>query len=105
MIVVTVMYPENEGATFDMDYYLSDHLKLVGDRWGDMGLKGARVLKGIAGGEPGSTAPYRVMAVVDFESLEAFQAAVGAHGEEIFDDIPNFTNITPVMQISDIAVG
>ena len=61
MIVVTVMYPESEGATFNMDYYLSDHLKLVGDRWGDMGLKGARVLKGIAGGEPGSTAPYRVM--------------------------------------------
>ena len=36
MIVVTVMYPENEGATFDMDYYLSDHLKMVGERWGGM---------------------------------------------------------------------
>ena len=50
MIVVTVMYPENEGATFDMDYYLSTHMKLVGDKWGGMGLKGARILKGIAGG-------------------------------------------------------
>ncbi|MFT5498702.1 MAG: hypothetical protein ACI9TH_004117 [Kiritimatiellia bacterium] len=105
MIVVTVMYPENEDATFDMDYYLNDHLKMVGDRWGGMGLKGARVLKGVAGGEPGSAAPYRVMAVVDFESLEAFQAAAAAHGEEIFGDIPNFTNITPVVQISDIAAG
>ncbi len=52
MIVATVMYPESEGATSDMDYYLTDHLKLVGDRWGPMGLKGARVLKGIAGGTP-----------------------------------------------------
>ncbi len=43
MIVVMVMYPENEGATFDMDYYLSTHMKLVGDKWGDMGLKGARI--------------------------------------------------------------
>ena len=105
MIVVLVMYPEGEGATFDMDYYLNTHLKLVGDKWGGMGLKGARVIKGIAGGEPGSVAPYRVIAVVDFESLEAFQAAAGAHGEEIFGDVPNFTNITPVIQISDIAAG
>ncbi len=105
MIVVTVMYPESEGATFDMDYYLTSHLKMVGERLGGMGLKGARVLKGIAGGSPGSAAPYRVMAVIDFESAEAFQAAVGAHGEEIFGDIPNFTNITPVVQISDIAAG
>ena len=105
MIVVTVMYPENEGATFDMDYYLSTHMKLVGDKWGGMGLKGARILKGIAGGEPGSAAPYRVMAVVDFESLEAFQDAVATHGEEIFGDVPNFTNITPVVQISEIAAG
>ena len=45
------------------------------------------------------------MAVVDFESLEAFQDAVGTHGEEIFGDVPNFTNITPVVQISDIAAG
>ncbi len=105
MIVVTVMYPESEGATFNMDYYLNSHLKMVEEKLGGMGLKGARVLKGIAGGTPGSAAPYRVMAVVDFESAEAFQAAVGAHGDEIFGDIPNFTNITPVVQISDIAAG
>ena len=53
----------------------------------------------------GVTEDYRVIAVVDFESLDAFQAAVGAHGEEIFGDVPNFTNITPVVQISDIAAG
>ncbi len=105
MIVVTVMYPESEGATIDMDYYLTSHLKMVGEKWGGMGLKGARVLNGIAGGTPGSTAPYRVMAVIDFESAEAFQAAVSANGDEIFGDVPNFTNITPVVQISDIAAG
>ncbi len=103
MIVVTVMYPQEEGATFDMDYYLTTHLALVGDKWGSMGMKGARVLKGVGGGEPGSPPPYQVMAVVDFESMEAFQAAVGAHGDEIFGDIPNFTNTTPVVQISDVA--
>ena len=105
MIVVTVMYPESKVATFDMDYYLNTHLKLVDDKWGGMGLRGARVLKGIASSEPGSIAPYRVMAVVAFESSEDFQAAVAAHGEEIFGDLPNFTNITPVIQISEIVAG
>ena len=50
MIVVTVMYPEKEGATFDMDYYLSNHLKLVGDKWGGMGLKGARLYASTSAG-------------------------------------------------------
>ena len=104
MIIVTVMYPESEGATFDMDYYMNKHLRMVGEKWSSMGMKGTRVLRGVAGGEPGSVAPYHVMVDVAFESLEAFHAAVGEHGEEIFGDIPNFTNITPVVQISDMAV-
>jgi len=103
MIAVTVLYPESEGAEFDMDYYLTSHFQLVGEKWGDMGLKGARVLKGVAGGDPGSPPPYRVMTIVDFESLEAFQNAVAAHGDAIFGDVPNFTNITPSLQISEIA--
>lgn len=102
MIVITVMYPHSEGKTFDMDYYMNKHLKLVADKWGPMGLKGARVIKGLSGGEPGTPPPYQVMAIVDFESLEKFQEAVGAHGEEIFGDIPNFTDVGPDVQISDI---
>ena len=103
MIVISVMYPEGDGIEFNLDYYLKNHLDLVSSRWGTMGLKGARVLKGVGGGEPGSPATYRIMAMVDFESLEAFESAVAAHGEEIFGDIPNFTNATPVVQISEIA--
>ena len=102
MILVTVMYPNQDGSKFDMDYYLKNHLALVAEKWGGMGLNSARIVKGVAGGEPGSAPPYQVMAVVEFESAEAFQSAVAEHGAEIFGDIPNFTDVQPTVQISDI---
>lgn len=101
MAVITVMYPNSEGSTFDLDYYTNTHLPMVAEKWGSMGLQGARVLKGASGAEPGSSAPYACIAIVDFESIEAFGAAVEAHGEAVFGDIPNFTNVEPVVQISE----
>ena len=75
---------------------------MVGDRWGSMGMKGSKIVKGLAGGEAGAPPPYQIMAVVEFDSLESFQAAVEAHGDEIFGDVPNFTDVTPTVQISEI---
>ncbi len=102
MIMVSVMYPNQAGSKFDMDYYTNTHLPLVAERWGPLGLKGATVVKGLAGPEPGSPATYQVMALVEFETSEAFEKAVAAHGEEIFGDIPNFTDTQPVVQINDV---
>ncbi|MBT7953315.1 MAG: EthD family reductase, partial [Gammaproteobacteria bacterium] len=36
-----------------------------------------------------------------FDNVEAFEAELAAHAEEIMGDIPNFTNIDPVIQIED----
>jgi len=35
-------------------------------------------------------------------SLADFQKGMGVHGEGIMGDIPNYTNIEPTMQISEI---
>ena len=37
-----------------------------------------------------------------FDSVEAFQAAFGPHAETILADIPNYTNIQPVIQVSEV---
>jgi hypothetical protein len=34
-----------------------------------------------------------------------FQKGIAAHGTEIVGDIPNYTDISPQIQISEIAVG
>jgi uncharacterized protein (TIGR02118 family) len=37
-----------------------------------------------------------------FDSLEAFQGAFGPHAEAIMGDIPNYTDLEPVIQISEV---
>jgi uncharacterized protein (TIGR02118 family) len=51
MIKVSVFYPNVEGKTFDMDYYINKHLSLVSESFGDA-LKGFAIEKGLGGGTP-----------------------------------------------------
>lgn len=101
MIKVTVFYPYVEGKKFDMEYYCSKHMALVRQKLGDV-LKGAAVEEGISGIEPGSKPAYIAMGHMYFDSLKEFQNAFGPHAEEIKNDLPNYTDIEPVIQISEV---
>lgn len=102
MIRVSVMYPSGEGKKFNHDYYANQHMGLVHKRLDSLGLIRTEVDKGVAGGAPGDTPPYAAIGHVYFSSLAAFQAAMKPHGKELFDDVPNFTDIDPQVQISEI---
>jgi uncharacterized protein (TIGR02118 family) len=92
MIRLSVFYPKTEGATFDHDYYKSNHVPLAAKTWGVP----ATIDKGIDG-------PYEAAVHFTFESLEAMGAAMGsADTGAIMADVPNYTTITPVMQTSEI---
>ncbi len=39
------------------------------------------------------------------KSVAAFQAGFGPHAKEIMADIPNYTDLESVMQISEVVVG
>ena len=39
------------------------------------------------------------------DSVESFQAGFGPHAKEILGDIPNYTDLAPVLQISEVVVG
>jgi uncharacterized protein (TIGR02118 family) len=100
MVLISVMYPNEPGSSFDRDYYLQTHLPLVRSRWDPMGLEDLRPVRGV-GTADGSPPPYQVMALLTFRSMQDFQEAGRAHGQEIFADIPNFTNVQPVVQINE----
>ena len=102
MIRVSVLYPASEGKKFDVDYYKNKHMKLVSDRLKPFGLVRTEVDKGVAGGAPGSAAPYVAIGHVYVNSLDGFQKGMGQHGKEIMADIPNYTNIQPQIQISEV---
>ena len=103
MIKVSVFYPNKEGARFDMEYYLQKHLPLVRQKMAGA-MKGMGVEQGISGGAPGAPLPYRVIAYMTFDSMEAYQAAFSAHVQSIMADVPNYTDLQPIVQISEIKI-
>lgn len=104
MIKVSVMYPHKSGARFDHAYYKDKHLPLVKARMG-AACRSYTIDKGLAGGAPGSPATYAAMCHIFVDSVEAFQKSFGPHAAEIMGDIPNYTDIQPVVQISEVVVG
>jgi len=101
MIKVYVIYPNNAGGTFDMDYYLSKHMPMVREKLG-AALKGMTVDSALSGGQPGTEAAYRVIATLLFDSVDAFERAFTPFAGEITADIPRYTNIAPTIQISEV---
>ena len=104
MIKVSVMYPNTPGSKFNHEYYRDKHMPLVKSRMGD-NCKFYTVDKGLAGGTPGAPATYLGMGHIYCDSVDAFQRGFGPHAKEIMGDIANYTDIAPVVQISEVVVG
>ena len=101
MIKVLAYYKNTEGKKFDVDYYINHHLPLVKEICGDS-LKKISVDKGLFGNEPNSKPVYIIVTHLHFENIEAFQNSMVPNSNKIFADASNFTDIEPVMQISEI---
>jgi uncharacterized protein (TIGR02118 family) len=102
MIRVSVLYPNSPGATFDMPYYIDSHMQtLVKGRLG-AALKGMEIDHGLGGGMPGAPAPFIAACHMFFDSVEAFQSSFGPHADAILGDIPNYTNVQPTVQVSEV---
>jgi uncharacterized protein (TIGR02118 family) len=101
MIRVGVFYPQKEGKKFDMKYYLEKHMPMVKQKVGSA-LKAVTVDGGLAGGAPGAPIAFVAMAHLTFDSVETFQGSFGVHAQEILGDIPNYTDIEPIVQISEV---
>jgi uncharacterized protein (TIGR02118 family) len=104
MITVNVLYPNKDGAKFDMSYYLTSHIPMVKRVLGSA-LKGVVVEQGLGGAAPGSKAEYSTLCHLRFDSVDAFQKAFGPHAADIQKDIANYSSVQPVIQISDVKQG
>ncbi len=93
MIRFSVFYPAADGASFDHDYYRDSHIPLAAKTWNPLSVE---IDKGVNG-------PYVASVHFTFESLDTFQAALGAEGSAaVSADVVNYTSITPVAQTSEI---
>ena len=103
MIKVSVFYPDREGSKFDMDYYCNSHIPMVREKLGPA-CKNVAVEHGIGGATPGSRPGFIAMGHLYFDSVEAFQKAFGPHADAIMGDIPNYTDIQPTIQFSEVKI-
>ena len=101
MFRVSVMYPNGEGAEFDHDYYKNTHMKMVEEHMKPFGLIRTETDKGVSGGGD-QPPPYIGVGQLYFETLDGYGNAIAEHGALLRGDIPNFTNVTPTRQISEI---
>jgi len=103
MVKVSALYPNEDGKTFDMSYYCDNHLPMVKQLLGTS-CTNVTVEQGIGGGTPGSKATYIAMGHLYFDKVDDFISSFTPHANAIMGDIPNFTDTTPVIQISEVKI-
>jgi uncharacterized protein (TIGR02118 family) len=102
MVCISVFYPNAPGKKFDHDYYAEKHMPLVMDRLKRSGLIRYEIDRGLAGGAPGSSAPFTCIGRLYLNTVEEFQNAIAEHGPEILGDVPNYTDIELQIQVSQM---
>ena len=101
MFKVAILYPNGEGKTFDMDYYEKKHMPMVAGFLGK-NLKFYEIDKGIAGRTPNDKVPFVAIGYFYINDVAEYNKAIGQNRDAIINDIKNYTNIQPVVQISEI---
>lgn len=103
MIKVSILYPNRKGSKFDFDYYLKKHmpmsLKLLGPA-----IKSVSVERGVEGQEKGAAPAFVALCHFVCDSRRAFEAAFLPNAAVLREDMPRYTDIEPVIQISEIAL-
>jgi uncharacterized protein (TIGR02118 family) len=101
MIRITLLYRDSEGAHFDFDYYVNNHIPMSRRLLSDCGLSSIEVqkcLRTLDGGKPNVIC----VAHVDFETEDGLSKALKVHGAALMADFPNYTNIEPEIDVCDV---
>ena len=104
MIKVTILYPNTPGARFDFDYYVKTHMpmsiRLLGPR-----IRSVSVERGVEAVEPGSPPAFVALCHFVCDSRQSFEAAFLPNAASLQGDMPNYTDIVPVIQFSEITLA
>lgn len=105
MIKISILYPNKKDSWFDMDYYLNIHMPLSIAKLGSAkGFKSASVEKGLSGGASDSEPAYTAMCHFHFDTIEAFMSAFSPHAGVLQSDIPNYTDVEPIIQVNEVKI-
>jgi uncharacterized protein (TIGR02118 family) len=104
MVTITIAYPNAPGSRFDMEYYLRTHMPMSARLLSaHPEFRSCTIDRGLGGAEPGSPPPFAALCQFVFDSLEGFVAAFTPHAAQLQGDMPNYTDIVPVIQVGEVA--
>ena len=98
MVVVSVLYPNEAGSKFDLDYYCRSHLPLCRELLAPMGMQSLSFYQPTLADK---AAAFHLVAELRFPDMASTQAALAAHGPRTQADIANFTDLNPVILIGE----
>lgn len=101
LIKVSIMYPFAEGKTFNMEYYETKHMPMVAGFLGSNLVK-YTIEKGLASGIPNQPLPYMAIGTFYVKSLDDYQAAIAPNRDAIRADFANYTNVAPIILVSEV---
>ncbi|KAF4919085.1 hypothetical protein CGCVW01_v008226 [Colletotrichum viniferum] len=98
---VTVLYPNEPDAKYDIDYYINKHMPLAGSTWKAFGVTSWSVTK-YAPGPDGAEPKYAFAGILQWDSVESVKKALAsADTAKIMQDVPNYSNKQPILLIGD----
>ena len=101
MIKVSILYPKKPGSRFDAEYYLKVHMPRAAELLAPA-VKDVSVDIGVSGAVPEAPPAFWAIAGFTCESIEAFTQVFVPHATELQGDIPNYTDVEPTIQISQL---
>ena len=104
MVKISVLYPATPGARFDVEYYVNIHMPMAARLLGPA-IKAISVEIGLHGPGPEDSAPFAAICGFTCGTVQDFVQAFMPVAGQLQGDIPNYTDIQPVIQFSEIRVG
>jgi uncharacterized protein (TIGR02118 family) len=110
MFNISFLYEKKKGSVFNEDYFINVHipmaLKLLSNK---RGFKGISVevgldIKELNLASPFLASPFIAICQYYYDTIENFMNEYSYHENKISDDLVNYSDIKPIIQISQIKI-
>lgn len=100
---ITVLFPNEADAKYDINYYKAHHMPLIEKLWGHFGIISWSVTN-FTSGPDGSEPAFTFGSVVNWSSAEDIKTAFAdASVKQIMEDVANFSNKHPTFLFGDVS--
>lgn len=95
--IMSIYYPNTSGVKFNTKYYVQNHMEQCWNMFKHRGLRSWEVIQYRLSAE-GEKPPHIIGVTLVWDSEQALNDAFGdPEAQSLLEDVPNFTNVLPVM--------